>query len=40
MYTHGEPDKTVKAYLDWIIEPEAQKIVADSGFVPVKVAGQ
>jgi len=40
MYTHGEPDGTVKAYLNWILEPEAQKVVADSGFVPVKVTGQ
>ena len=40
MYTHGEPNKTVKAYLDWMLEPEAQKIVADSGFVPVKATGQ
>lgn len=40
MYTHGEPNQNVKAYLDWIVEPEAQKIVADSGFVPIKVAGK
>jgi phosphate transport system substrate-binding protein len=40
MYTHGEPDGPVRAYLNWILEPEAQKIVADSGFVPVKVIGQ
>jgi phosphate transport system substrate-binding protein len=36
MYTKGEPTGTVKAYLDWIVSPEAQKIVADLGFVPVK----
>jgi phosphate transport system substrate-binding protein len=40
MYTHGEPNQAVKAYLDWIVEPEAQKIVADSGFVPIKTAGK
>lgn len=39
MYTHGEPRGAVKAYLSWILEPEAQKIVADAGFVPIKVTG-
>jgi phosphate transport system substrate-binding protein len=36
MYTRGEPTKVIKAYLDWVLGPEAQKIVADLGFVPVK----
>ena len=36
MYTNGEPTGTVKEYLDWILSPEAQQIVADLGFVPVK----
>lgn len=36
MYTNGEPTGAVKAYLDWIISPEAQQIVADLGFVPAK----
>jgi phosphate transport system substrate-binding protein len=36
MYTNGEPTGAVKAYLDWILSPEAQQIVADLGFVPVK----
>jgi phosphate transport system substrate-binding protein len=35
MYTNGEPTGAVKTYLDWILSPEAQKIVADLGFVPV-----
>ena len=35
MYTNGEPTGIVKKYLDWIISDEAQKIVADLGFVPV-----
>src|SRR5574339_362544 len=35
MYTNGEPTGTVKQYLDWILSPEAQQIVADLGFVPV-----
>jgi phosphate transport system substrate-binding protein len=36
MYTSGEPGGAVKEYLDWIFSPEAQKIVVDLGFVPVK----
>jgi phosphate transport system substrate-binding protein len=36
MYTNGEPTGVVKEYLDWIVSPEAQQIVADLGFVPVK----
>jgi phosphate transport system substrate-binding protein len=36
MYTDGEPKGVVKAYLDWILAPEAQQIVTDLGFVPAK----
>jgi phosphate transport system substrate-binding protein len=36
MYTPGKPTGIVKAYLDWVITPEAQKIVTDLGFVPIK----
>jgi phosphate transport system substrate-binding protein len=35
MYTNGQPDGLLKEYLDWILAPEAQQIVADLGFVPV-----
>lgn len=35
MYTNGEPTGVVKEYLDWILSPEAQEIVAELGFVPV-----
>jgi phosphate transport system substrate-binding protein len=35
MYTNGQPTGAVKNYLDWIISPEAQAIVAELGFVPV-----
>jgi phosphate transport system substrate-binding protein len=34
MYTDGEPTGVVKDYLDWILGPEAQEIVAELGFVP------
>lgn len=36
MYTNGEPTGVIKEYLDWILSAEAQQIVADLGFVPVK----
>lgn len=36
MYTNGEPKGPVKEYLDWILSEEAQAIVAQLGFVPVK----
>ena len=36
MYTNGEPTGAVKDYLDWILSPEAQQIVAELGFVPAK----
>ena len=37
MYTRGEPNDTIKAYLEWILSPEAQEIVRSLGFVPVRV---
>jgi phosphate transport system substrate-binding protein len=36
MYTAGQPTGAIKAYLDWILAPEAQQIVADLGFVPIR----
>lgn len=38
MYTPGEPVGTVKAYLEWILDDEAQAIVAAQGFVPIKTS--
>lgn len=35
MYTAGEPTGEVEEYLDWILSPEAQDIVAELGFVPI-----
>lgn len=34
MYTDGEPTGIVKEYLKWILDVEAQEIVAELGFVP------
>jgi len=36
MYTNGDPEGVLKEYLDWILSPEAQLIVEELGFVPVK----
>jgi phosphate transport system substrate-binding protein len=38
IYTPGQPVGPVKAYLDWILSPEAQGIVAAQGFVPIAAA--
>jgi phosphate transport system substrate-binding protein len=38
MYTPGEPTGAVRDYLDWILSPEAQAIVAEQGFVPIAPA--
>lgn len=35
MYSNGEVDGVMKAYLDWILGPEGQQLVEDEGFVPV-----
>jgi len=36
MYTAGEPTGVIKTYLEWILSPEAQAIVTELGFVPIK----
>lgn len=36
IYTLGEPEGAVKAFVDWTLSPSGQKIVQDSGYVPVK----
>ena len=36
MYTAGEPTGIIQTYLDWILSPEAQQIVLQLGFVPIK----
>ena len=35
MYTAGEPTGPIAAYLDWLMGPEGQAIVAELGFVPL-----
>lgn len=36
MYTSNQPTGAVKEYLDWIFTPEAQQIVMELGFVPIR----
>ncbi|MBI5524081.1 MAG: phosphate ABC transporter substrate-binding protein [Desulfarculus sp.] len=36
MYTCGEPQGQTKAYLDFVLSPEGQKLAQGEGFVPVK----
>lgn len=40
MYTNGEPQGTVKDYLNWILSADAQEIVRKLGFVPVAGGAQ
>lgn len=35
MYTAGEPEGVIADYIDWILGPEGQAIVAELGFVPL-----
>ena len=35
MYTAGEPSPQIKKYLDWIISDAGQKIVKETGYVPL-----
>jgi len=35
IYTAGEPEGQAKAFLDWILGPEGQKVVLELGYVPV-----
>ena len=35
MYTLGEPRGPVKAYLDWVLSASGQRILEESGYVPL-----
>lgn len=37
MYTIGEPTGAIRAYLEWIMTPEAQAITKTLGFVPIAI---
>ena len=36
MYTNGEPQGAIKAYMDWILSDEGQCILLDKGYAPAK----
>lgn len=36
VYTLGEPEGALKDYIDWILGPEGQKIVTETGYVPLR----
>ena len=38
LYTLGDPQGAVKGYIDWILSDAGQKVVEDSGYVPVPAA--
>jgi phosphate transport system substrate-binding protein len=35
MITNGQPTGLTKDYLDYLLGPDGQKIVADQGYVPL-----
>ena len=35
VYTNGEPTGILKAYLDWAVGPEGQRLVKEAGYVPL-----
>lgn len=39
MYTLGEPEGAVKAYLEWVMAADGQRILEESGYVPLPPAG-
>jgi phosphate transport system substrate-binding protein len=38
LYTLGEPEGAVKAYVEWILSPAGQDVVKEAGYVPAVVA--
>ncbi|MCX7737319.1 MAG: phosphate ABC transporter substrate-binding protein [Candidatus Kapabacteria bacterium] len=36
MYLRNQPTGLIKKYIDWILSPEGQQIVRESGFFPIK----
>jgi phosphate transport system substrate-binding protein len=35
LYTRGDPSGPVKAFIDWVLGPDGQRILRDIGYVPV-----
>jgi phosphate transport system substrate-binding protein len=36
MYTPGTPSPEVKAYIDWVLSPAGQKVLEQTGYVPLQ----
>ena len=36
MYTVKKPEGSIKAFIDWVLSDEGQKIVSDVGYYPLK----
>jgi len=36
MYTAGPPEGAIKAYLDWILSDDGQRIIMEKGYAPVR----
>jgi phosphate transport system substrate-binding protein len=36
MYTNGAPSGEVKAFIDYVLSPDGQKIVTDTGFISLQ----
>jgi len=36
MYLKSRPTGAMKAYIDWILSPEGQKVIEEVGYFPVK----
>ena len=36
MYTVGKPQGAIEEYIEWILSPQGQKVVAEIGYVPVE----
>jgi phosphate transport system substrate-binding protein len=39
LYTLGEPEGKVRQYVDWVLSDAGQRIMEESGYVPLKLAG-
>lgn len=37
-YTNGTPKGAVKDFIDFVLSPEGQKLIEDTGYVPIKAA--
>jgi phosphate transport system substrate-binding protein len=40
MYTLGQPEGPVKAYIEWVLSPAGQAIVENAGYVPLGMSGK